>query len=70
MLAFFILLAVLARGGSTAAQRLWRGIVQQRVAIGFLCIMILVAVAISTFLVRNLACYGYESQNARQQSKY
>jgi hypothetical protein len=67
MLAVLLLIAFLARGGSGGAQRLWNGIVQQRVAIGFLCATILFVVAISTFLFRNLSYYA-EVETARQQS--
>jgi hypothetical protein len=67
MLALFLAVAFLARGGFKRAQALWRGITRQRMAIGFLCFMILVAVAISTFLVRNLTYYS-DLQRARDQA--
>src|SRR6266566_6406882 len=52
MLALLLVVAIVARSGSVSATRIWRGIVQQRVAVGFLFGVVLFIVAFATYLVR------------------
>ena len=52
MLAILLVIAWLGQRGEGWAGRLWRGIVQQRVAVGFFCAAVLFSVAFLTFVVR------------------
>lgn len=62
MLAILLLIAWLSRRG--IATRLWRGIIQQRMALAFFCGVLLFIVAISTFLVRNQSANAIQRREA------
>lgn len=67
ILALLLIIGWFGRRDGGAAARVWRGIVKQRVAVGFFCAVLLFIVAFVTFLVRQS---GESNLRAREKQSF